>query len=112
MYKGVCMSATDKYMDQAAYYWDMFVVEVTALGEDLYDWVTTLSNEERVIGICLFIIVLIYMIFSRRVRKNTDTGSGRQFGGALVLVLIFACGAGWNMDVETSAGAFSHIFQR
>ncbi len=106
------MSATEKYMDQAAYLWDMFVVEVTALGEDLYSWVTNLSDNERVIGICLFIMVLIYMIFSRRVRKNTDSGNGRQFGGALLLVLIFAFGAGWNMDVNSSAGSLAHVFQR
>ncbi len=104
------MATTDKYMSQAKYIWEMFVEEVQALGDDLYHWVTNLSDEERVIGICLFIVVLIYMIFSRRVRKETGTGNGRQFTGALVLVVIFAFGAGWGFD--SNAGSLSYIFDR
>ena len=103
------MNDMDKYVDKAKFYWDLFVVEVKALGDDLYHWITNLSHEERLIGICLFILVLIYMIFSRQIRKNTNPGTGRQFTGALILVMLFAFGVGWNFDFQ--AGSLSHLFK-
>ena len=104
------MTSTEEIIEFSQDVWELFVREVQLLGDDLYHWVTTLSDQERMIGICVFILVLMYMIFSRRVKKDVDTGSGRQFSGALLLVIIFAFGAGWSMD--TSAGSFSYIFSR
>ncbi|MEM6535886.1 MAG: hypothetical protein AAF613_09630 [Pseudomonadota bacterium] len=104
------MASKEELIGQATDLWDLFVVEVKALGDDLYYWVTHLSDEERTIGICIFIVVLMFMIFSRRVKKNTDPGTSRSFTGAFFLVVIFAFGAGWSMD--HSAGSLSHLFKR
>lgn len=104
------MTSKEELLGRAKDLWDLFVIEVTALGEDLYYWVTHLSDEERTIAICIFIVVLMFMIFSRRLKQNDEPGTGRNFTGAFFVVVILAFGAGWSMD--TSAGSLSHLFKR
>jgi len=101
-------STTESGPYQAA--WNQFVIELRSYMSVVQDWIGTLSIGEKIIGMSLFVLVLMYLIVSRS-RKKMDPGSNsRQFTGALILVVIFAFGAGWSMD--TGSGSLSHLFGR
>lgn len=104
------MSAENSKLDAYQTAWDSFVIDVRAFADDAYAYISTMSDQEKIAGLSVFIIVLVVMIFSSSVKKNSNPGSGRQFTGALFLVVIFAFGAGWSVD--TSAGSLSHFFMR
>lgn len=90
--------------------WNQFTIELRSYVGEIQIWVEGLSTGEKVIGMCLFALVLLFLIVSKA-RKKSDPGSNRrQFGGALILVVIFAFGAGWSVD--TSGGSLSHLFGR
>lgn len=73
------------------------------------EWVRDLSVAEQTLGICLFTVFLIYLIFNAS-RRDKDPGStNRQFSGALFLVIVIAFGVGWSFDY--SAGALSWLFE-
>lgn len=73
-------------------------------------WVQHLSYEERLLGICLFVFVLMMLMFNYS-RRDRDPGSQkRQFSGAIVLVVLFAFGASWILD--SGSGQLSHLFAR
>ena len=90
--------------------WNQFIIELRAYMGEVLDLIETLSMTEKVMGLCLFVFVLMMFILNAS-RRNVDPGSnGRQFTGALVLVVIFAFGAGWTVD--TGSGSLAHIFGR
>ncbi len=90
--------------------WNQLVIELRSFFSEIQAWTQGLSMGEKVIGLCLFALILMFLIVTMA-RKKTDPGSnGRQFTGALVLVVIFAFGTGWSLD--TSSGSLSHLFGR
>ncbi len=89
---------------------DRFVSEARLFLGDVEHWIQSLSSEEQMAGMAAFILVLMVLIVKGS-RKKEDPGSnGRQFSGALVLVIIFAFGAGF--AVESGGGSMSHLFAR
>ncbi len=89
---------------------EQFMIEVRFYLGEVQGWLLSLSDGEKILGLCAFVLVLMLIIVSKA-RRNEDPGSnGRQFSGALVLVLIFAFGAGWTLDAGD--GSFAHLFGR
>jgi len=73
-------------------------------------WFSSLSVAERTLGVCGFIVFLIFLMVNAA-RQDRDPGSGsRQFSGALVLVVTVAFSLGWGLD--QSAGSLSYLFGR
>jgi hypothetical protein len=89
---------------------EQFMIEVRFYLGEVQGWLMSLSDGEKILGLCAFVLFLLLMIISKA-RRNEDPGSnGRQFSGALVLVMIFAFGAGWTLDAGN--GSFAHLFGR
>lgn len=97
------------------------VKEWRVLAEDLWaeivrqffnfaEWLQNLSTAEQTIGICIFIVFLVYLIVRRSSRDKDPGGNQRQFTGAFMVVLLIAFGVGWSFDLE--AGSLSYIFDR
>lgn len=90
--------------------WNQFVIEFRSWIGDVQVWIDTLTTGEKIIGICLFALALLTMIIMKSKSKSDPGSNGRQFTVALVLVVIFAFGAGWTLD--TGSGSLSHLFGR
>jgi len=73
------------------------------------DWMGDLSVAEQTLGICVFTVFLIYLIFNASKRDKDPGSTNRQFSGALFLVVVIAFGVGWSFDM--SAGTLSWLFQ-
>lgn len=82
---------------QAAIYWDQGVL-----------WLGRRSDGELLIISCVFILVLLLLIIRMSMRGKDPGGKSRQFGGSVLLVMIFAFGLGWMLD--TGAGSLSFVF--
>lgn len=90
--------------------WNQFVIEFRSLIGDIELWIDTLTTGEKIIGICLFTLALLTLIIMQAKAKTDPGSNSRQFTVALVLVVIFAFGAGWTLD--TGSGSLSHLFGR
>ena len=92
-------AAFDQFMIEAQYY----LGEAQAMFSDF-------GTGEKLLGLSAFAMFVMFLIVSKS-RKKEDPGSnGRQFTGALVLVMIFAFGAGWTLD--TGNGSMAYLFGR
>ncbi|WP_300378044.1 hypothetical protein [Henriciella sp.] len=88
-----------KRLKQEAHYY----ADQTAL------WFQRRSDGEQIILVCLFILLLLFLIVNMS-RRGKDPGStGRQFGGSVVLVMVFAFALG--LMIDTGAGSLSFLFQ-
>lgn len=88
-----------KRLKQEAHYY----TDQTAL------WFQRRSDGEQIILTCLFILLLLFLIVQMS-RRGKDPGStGRQFGGSVLLVMVFAFGLG--LMIDTGAGSLSFLFQ-
>ncbi|WP_084399188.1 hypothetical protein [Henriciella aquimarina] len=83
--------------DEALHYW----------GEILH-WLSRRSDAEQLVIACVFILLLLGLIIRMSMRGKDPGSTGRQFGGSIVLVMIFAFGIGWMIDA--GAGRFSFLF--
>ncbi|MEO1643001.1 MAG: hypothetical protein AAFR74_06655 [Pseudomonadota bacterium] len=90
--------------------WNQFVIEFRDWIAGVQSWLETLSTGEKIIGISLFTLALLTMIVMQAKAKSDPGSNSRQFTVALVLVVIFAFGAGWTLD--SGAGSLSHLFGR
>lgn len=90
--------------------WGRLLLETDNVKGDFMYWVQHLSDSEKLVGISLFVFVLLLLIVNRARRDRKPVGQGRQFSGALLLVVLFAFGAGWIMD--SGGGNFAHLFNR
>ena len=89
--------------------YEEFMGEVSFYVGEVREYFTDLSMPERVFGLCLFILFLIYLIVARARRKYNPGSIGRQFVGAVVLVGIVLL-VGFVMFDHTP-GAYSSLFQ-
>lgn len=87
-----------------------FLAEARVYLGDVEQWIQALSPEEQMAGMAAFILVLMILIVNGSRKKQDPGSSGRQFTGALFLVVIFAFGAGF--AVESGGGSMSHLFAR
>lgn len=91
---------------------DRVMIELRHLQDNFMYWVQHLSDSEKLVGMCMFVFVLMLLMVnrSRREDERKPIGSGRQFSTALLLVVVFAFGAGWMLD--SSGADFSYLFDR
>ncbi|MEM7493459.1 MAG: hypothetical protein AAF296_08760 [Pseudomonadota bacterium] len=88
--------------------WNQFVIEFRSWISGVQAWMDTLSTGEKVIGLSLFALAVLTMIVMQAKAKTSPGSNRRQFTVALVLVIIFAFGAGWTLD--SGSGSLSHLF--
>lgn len=90
--------------------WNQFVIELRDYASDVLEWLQDLSIGEQLLGLAAFVMVLMFLIVSKARKSDDPGGNGRQFTGAMLLVIIIAFGVGWSVD--PGAGSLSHIFAR
>ena len=82
--------------------WDLIVHEARHAANDLGIWLERLSDTQRVIGLCVFALILLILAFRpqqlAKRRRKRETKQGSEFFFALVIVMIFAFGIGWGFD--------------
>ena len=82
--------------------WDLIVHEARHAANDLGIWLERLSDTQRVIGLCVFALILLILAFRpqqlAKRRRKRETKQGSEFFFALVIVMIFAFGIGWGVD--------------
>lgn len=91
--------------------WDDFPATLRKWFRSFEQWLSEMSPEEQLTGLCVFVLVLLVLtVITPKKAKDVDASKGRQFTAALVIVMIFAFGAGWTM--ETGPGSLSGLFAR
>ena len=71
-------------------------------------WFQRRSDGEQLVIACVFILLLLMLIIRMSMRGKDPGSSGRQFGGSLLMVMIFAFGLGWMLD--SGGGSLSFVF--
>jgi hypothetical protein len=66
-----------------------------ALVGDIHDWLGALGPAERVLGICGFSLVILWLAMRKPSNYETHSQMGRQFNMALLMVMLFGLGMGW-----------------
>lgn len=89
--------------------YEKFMSEVTYYLSDAKEYLIDLSMTERVFGLCIFILFLIYLIIARARRKYNPGSIGRQFVGAVIVVsaVLFA----GDILFDHTPGAYASLFQ-
>jgi hypothetical protein len=85
------------------------MIDVEFYFGEIGSYFNDLSNEERTIYLCAFILFLIYIIVARARRKYNPGSLSRQFAGAIVLLGVVLIGGGFL--IETGGGSYSGIFR-
>ena len=81
--------------------------DLSDFGHDIQVAIARSSDAERVIGICVFALMLLFIMI-RRPHNDKNAGSmGRQFVFALAIVTIFGFGVGWMFDGKFELPRFS-----
>lgn len=88
---------------------DRFAGEVTFYFGEVRNYFIDLSDAERGLALCIFIMFLIYLIIARARRKYNPGSIGRQFVGAMILVGMVLYGA--DILFDYSPGAYSNLFK-
>lgn len=104
------MSAASKEPGLYEAAWNQFVIELRDYASDVADWLANMSIGHQILGLCAFVMVLMFLIVNASRRKADPGSNGRQFTGAILIVIIMAFGVGWTVDGGT--GSLSHLFQR
>lgn len=73
---------------------------------DLQVWFDRLSDVERLVGLCGFILVLFFLVLTKAATRSADPGSGRSFVGSFVLVVTFSFLTGYAIDGGLDLEAF------
>jgi hypothetical protein len=66
---------------------------LTLLGE-IHDWIGALGPAERILGICGFSLVVLWLAMRKPTDYETHSQMGRQFNMALLMVMLFGLGVG------------------
>ena len=65
---------------------------------DLTDWVVGLTDIQRLVGLCAFILVLFTLLLVQATTRTRRPGKTRSFLGSFVLVVVFSFLAGLLID--------------
>ncbi|MDJ0921120.1 MAG: hypothetical protein QNI84_08320 [Henriciella sp.] len=91
--------------------WNQLLIDLRRHFDMAVDYVNTLSEAEKLMGVGIFVAVFLIMLLMLAATKNSHSGgNGRQFSGALFVVIVVAFGVGWTWD--TSSGSLAHLFGR
>lgn len=71
-------------------------------------WFQRRSDGEQLVIACVFILLLLMLIIRMSMQGKDPGSSGRQFGGSVLMVMMFAFGLGWMLD--TGSGSLSFVF--
>ena len=85
-------------MGPYAKFWHEFSYDMKNLMGDFSVWLSRLSEAEQLLGLCLFILVLFFLVVRRPNEQKQSGAMGRQFAMALLIVTIFGFGIGWLID--------------
>ncbi len=82
--------------------WDRFLYDfhrdIKHFSRDIQDWMHNLSTGEAMIGLCLFTLVLLFIMIRRPQGYKQGGGMTRQFVLAMTVVVLFGFGAGYLME--------------
>ncbi|MEZ5999195.1 hypothetical protein [Hyphomonas sp.] len=65
---------------------------------DFQIWFERLSDMERLMGLCGFILLLFCLVISKSATRAADPGTSRSFAGSFTLVVVFSFVAGMLID--------------
>jgi len=88
---------------------DQFMIDVTFYVDQVRTYFVDLTLEERLLGLCVFILFLIYVIVTRARRKYNPGSISRQFATAVLVLGVVMFGG--NIIFGTGAGAYSGLFE-
>ena len=88
---------------------DQFMIDVQFYFGEISSYIKDLSNEQRMLYLCAFILFLIYVIIARARRKYNPGSLSRQFAGAVLLLGVVLVGGG--ALIESGGGNYRGIFQ-
>ena len=76
--------------------------EVVYLADDVVRdtqlWFERLSDFERLMGLCGFILVLFFLVLTKAATRSADPSSSRSFVGSFTLVVVFSFLVGYVID--------------
>ncbi|GGB74384.1 hypothetical protein [Henriciella pelagia] len=84
------------------------MTEVSRRYEATVHWLMQRNDAEQLIIACVFILLLLWLMI-RRSMRNKDGSTSRNFGGSVVLIMIFAFGLGWMLD--SGGGSLAFMFR-
>lgn len=87
---------------------DQLMIDVNFYVGEISSYFNDLSNEERTLYLCAFILFLIYIIIARARRKYNPGSLSRQFAGAVLLLGTVLIGG--SALFETGGGNYSGLF--
>ena len=87
---------------------DQFMIDVEFYFGEIGSYINDLSNEERTLYLCAFILFLIYVIVARARRKYNPGSLGRQF--ATAVLLLCAVFLGGSILFSAEPGSLGGIF--
>lgn len=65
---------------------------------DAQIWFERLSDVERLMGLCGFILLLFCLVISKSATRSADPSASRSFAGSFTLVVVFSFVAGMLID--------------
>ncbi|MEQ8301523.1 MAG: hypothetical protein RH945_13360 [Hyphomonas sp.] len=78
--------------------WNIVVSHLRHGAHDFSIWTSRLSDAERVVGLCLFVLVLMCLMIRPRRKPKREVKTGPQFTYALIIIMIFSFGIGMAFD--------------
>ncbi|NQY14498.1 MAG: hypothetical protein HRT81_11645 [Henriciella sp.] len=87
---------------------DQFMIDVKFYAGEVRTYFVDLTLEERLLALCAFILVLIWVIVSRARRKYNPGSLSRQFGTAILVLAVVMLGG--NLLFGGGAGAYAGLF--
>ncbi|MEZ5997998.1 MAG: hypothetical protein R3B98_04830 [Hyphomonas sp.] len=78
--------------------WDEFLVVARDFVDDTTDWMNGLSDTERLMGLCIFILLLFLLTIVNSSKREREPGKARSFTGAFLLIVMFSFVAGLLID--------------
>lgn len=78
--------------------WNIIVSQARHGAHDFSIWASRLSDAERIVGLCVFILILICLMVRPSRKPRSEARAGPQFSYALIIVMIFAFGIGMAFD--------------
>lgn len=79
---------------------DGFVDMSRAAMHDAADWFQGLTDLERLMGLCGFIMALFVLVVVKATTRTAEPGHGRSFISSFVLVVVFSFLAGMVIDSD------------
>ncbi|MCA8897350.1 MAG: hypothetical protein R3C00_01075 [Hyphomonas sp.] len=86
--------------------WDEFLDMMRDFVDDTMYWLSGLSDVERLIGLCIFILLLFLLVLANGSSRTREPGRTRSFAGAFTLVVVFSFVAGLLIDSKIDPGQF------